>query len=107
MVWKRLKVFWWSYKLWIWVSLFMLALTVGSIVGLAFLDSYARLYIIATMPLEMEKMMVYSFVGAWFFMILIYRYGMPLSSGASGKLKSGEIQVTFKDVIGLSEAKRE
>src|SRR3979409_2550057 len=32
---------------------------------------------------------------------------MPLSQGSGGKVRGANIKVTFKDVIGLTEAKRE
>src|SRR5438552_2657545 len=107
MFWKRLKILWLNHRVWMILGVAMIVMVVLSIIGLASLESFFQQQIIGTLPLEFLKMVGYSFIGAWAFVFLIYRVGVPLTQGSGGKIKGSEIQVTFKDVIGLTEAKRE
>jgi cell division protease FtsH len=107
MLFKRWKVFWTNNKFWVLFTASMVALIALSIFGLAFLDSFFRVQMIATLPLEFLKAIVYSVLGAWFFVILVYRYGSPLPGMGGGKLEAGDVKTTFADVIGLTEAKRD
>lgn len=107
MFWKRIKILWWNYKFWFIVSVVMGILVILSIAGLASLESFFQQQILGTLPLEFLKAIVWSILGAWFFVVLVYRYGSPLPSLRGGKVKGADVQVSFNDVIGLSEAKRE
>lgn len=104
---KRLKILWWNYKFWFILTLIMGALVVLSIMGLASLESFFQQQILGTLPLEFLKAIVWSILGAWFFVVLVYRYGSPLPTLRGGKVKGQDVKVTFNDVIGLTEAKRE
>jgi cell division protease FtsH len=106
MLFRRLKVFWMNNRFWVLFGLMSFILVVLTVVGLMFLDSFFRIQIIATMPLEFLKMIVYSIVGAYFFYVILYR-SSPLPMTGGGKLKGGDIKITFDDVIGLTEAKRD
>jgi cell division protease FtsH len=106
MLFRRLKVFWMDNKFWVLFGLMSLILVILTVVGLMFLDSFFRIQIIATMPLEFLKMIVYSIVGAYFFYVILYR-SSPLPMTGGGKIKGGDIKITFDDVIGLTEAKRD
>src|SRR5436189_789496 len=107
MFFKRLKLLWTDQKVWFVLSVLMIFLVIMSIWGLANLESFFQQQIVFTLPLEIVKMIGYSVLGAWAFVFLVYRIGMPLGQGSGKKVRSAEIKVTFKDVIGLTEAKRE
>ncbi|MFA5974562.1 MAG: AAA family ATPase [Elusimicrobiota bacterium] len=107
MLWKRLKVLWWDHKFWFAVALVVGALVCFSIVGLGSLDSFFLQQILGTLPLELLKAIVWSILGAYFFVVLIYRVGMPMSGSSGSTIRGSDSQVSFKDVIGLTEAKRE
>ena len=47
-------------------------------------------------------MVGYSVIGAWAFVYLMMRGGMPMSPGSRNRVKGSDIQVTFADVIGLT-----
>ena len=107
MMWKRLRLMWINQKVWFILTVLMIILIILSIWGLANLESFFQQQIVFTLPLEIVKMVGYSLLGAWAFVFLVYRIGMPLSQGSGRKVKSDSLKVSFKDVIGLSEAKRE
>jgi cell division protease FtsH len=107
MFWKRIKLLWMTHRVWFILVVVMIVLVIFTIIGLASLESFVLQQYVGTLPLEILKMVGYSFLGAWAFVFLIYRIGMPLTSGSGGQVKGSDVQVTFKDVIGLSEAKRE
>jgi cell division protease FtsH len=107
MLWKRWHVFWMNHKLWVIIGMGTLMLVFLSLFGLMFLDSFFRVQMIATLPLEMLKMLLYSVVGAYFFVLIVYRNGMGMPGMGGGKVNSADVKVSFADVIGLSEAKRD
>jgi len=107
MFWKRIKVMWWNHKIWFILGVVMFILVILSIMGLASLESFFQQQILGTLPLEIIKMVGYSILGAWAFVVLVYRVGMPMSGNSGSAVKASDIKVTFNDVIGLSEAKRE
>jgi cell division protease FtsH len=107
MLWRRIKILWMNHKVWFIFTVAMIILVILSIMGLASLESFFQQQMIGTLPLEILKMVGYSFLGAWAFVFLVYRVGMPMTAGSGRKVKGQDIKVTFKDVIGLTEAKRE
>src|SRR5690242_4739753 len=107
MFWKRLKILWWNHKFWFVTIAVILVLVVLSIMGLASLESFFQQQILGTLPLEMLKAIVWSILGAYFFVVLVYRVGMPMTGSGGSKLRSEDVKISFNDVIGLTEAKRE
>lgn len=107
MLFKRLRVFWWDNKLWTTIGLIIAVLAVLSVVGLSFLEQFDVVRIVALLPATLLGWVVMSIIGAYFWMLMIYRIGIPLSSQNNNKVKGKEVKVTFADVIGLTEAKRE
>lgn len=108
MLWKKWQLWWEDHKMWVTVGLVLVVLLVFSLFGLMFLDSYYRMILLATMPLESFKMIVWSIVSAFFFVQLVYKNGMQFGSSKNGELiDPKEIKIKFDDVIGLTEAKRE
>ncbi len=108
MLWKRIKILYLQNQFWFIVVLVCVVLGALSVVGLAFMDSFFAQQQIAILPLETLKMMLWGLTSAYFFMQIMYKGGGNFSSvGGGGKVKGENIKVTFKDVIGLSEAKRD
>lgn len=108
MLWKKWQLWWEDHKLWMVVGLVLLVLGLFSMIGLLFLDSYYRMILLATMPLESFKMIIWSIVSAFFFVQLVYKNGMRFGSSKMGnQIDPKDIKVGFKDVIGLADAKRE
>ncbi len=107
MLWKRIKILYWQNSFWFIVILSCVVLGVLSVIGLTFMDSFFAQQQIAILPLETLKMMLWGLTSAYFFMQIMYKGGTPLSSMRGGKVKGETVKVTFKDVIGLSEAKRD
>jgi len=108
MLWKRIKILYWQNQFWFIVVVVCVVLVVLSVIGLGFMDSFFAQQQIATFPLETLKMMLWGLTSAYFFMQIMYKGGGGLSSLSGGKKVKGEnVKVTFKDVIGLSEAKKE
>jgi len=107
MLWKRIKIMYWQNSFWFIVILSCVILGVLSVVGLTFMDSFFAQQQIAILPLETLKMMLWGLTSAYFFMQIMYKGGTPLSSMRGGKVKGENVKVTFKDVIGLTEAKRD
>ena len=107
MFWKRIKLLWMFQKIWFVVGILLFLLVLLSIWGLANLESFFQQQIVFTLPLEIVKMVGYSILGAWAFVFLMYRVGMPMGQGTGKKIRGADIKVAFSDVIGLTEAKRE
>jgi cell division protease FtsH len=108
MLWKRIKILYLQNQFWFIVVLVCLVLGVLSVVGLAFMDSFFAWQQIQILPLETLKMILWGITSAYFFMQILYKGGGGLSALQSGKAIKGEnVKITFKDVIGLTEAKRE
>ncbi len=104
---KKFQLWWEDYKLWVIVGLILSVLGVFSFIGLMFLDSYYRMILLATMPLESFKMIIWSIVSAFFFVQLVYKNGMSMGGKTGSIIDPKEIKIGFNDVIGLTEAKRE
>jgi cell division protease FtsH len=104
---KRLKVWWWDYKMWFVVLLVIGFLCVLTVWGLAQLESFFAAQIIYTLPLEFLKIIGYSVIGAYFWFWFMFKMGIPLSSSNTEVVAGKNLPVTFKDVMGLTEAKRE
>jgi cell division protease FtsH len=108
MLWKRIKILYWQNQFWFIVIVSCVVLAVLSVIGLSVMDSFFAQQQIATLPLETLKMMLWGITSAYFFMQIMYKGGGGLSSLSGGKKVKGEnVKVSFKDVIGLAEAKKE
>lgn len=105
---KRLKIAYLQNQFWFVVIVVCVVLGILSVIGLFFMESYFATQQIAILPLETLKMVLWGLTSAYFFMQIMYKGGGGLSSlGSSRKVKGEAVKVTFQDVIGLSEAKRE
>src|SRR5688500_11519931 len=106
MLMKRLRILWWDHKFWFIFTAFMFGLLILTVMGISKLDSFFAAQIVYTMPLEVMKIICYSVLGA-FFWIMMYRSGFSFSGKAGSQIDAKEIQIGFQDVVGLTEAKRE
>src|ERR1035438_4697250 len=90
MLWKRIKILYWQNQFWFIVIMSILVLTILSVIGLGFMDSFFAQQQIATLPLETLKMMLWGITSAYFFMQIMYKGGGGLSSLSGGKKVKGE-----------------
>ena len=107
MAFRKIKVFFRNHKLWIILAIVMIILTVLAFVALGSLESFFQTQVLATLPLEALKMILYSAVGAWFFVMMYSRGMFMFDKTGKNVIKAKDVQVSFDDVIGLGEAKRE
>src|SRR5690349_7052702 len=107
MFFERLKVLWWNHKAWFILILVVGALGILTIIGIASMESFMAQQTISQLPLEALRILFYSIVGAWAFFWFMSRIGVPLSDTGGVEIKGRDIKVSFQDVIGLTEAKRE
>ncbi len=104
---KRLRIIWWDHKIWFILAVAMVILLLLTVWGLSQLESFFAAQVIYTLPLETLKIIAYSILGAFFWVMIIYKYGIPLSSSKGNRVSGDDVRITFADVIGLTEAKRE
>jgi cell division protease FtsH len=107
MLWKRLKIFWWDNQVWFIIIAATIALSVLTIWSLSKLESFFVQQIVYTLPLEFLKIIVWSVLGAFFWFWFMFKMGVPMSSSSNTSVKAKDIKITFNDVIGLTESKRE
>ena len=72
--------------------------------GLFTLDSYARNYMLAFMPIQILMSLIAA--GAFVSMYILFLHG-GLSRMRQNKIKGEQVNIHFSDVIGLEEAKEE
>jgi cell division protease FtsH len=104
---KRLRIWWIDHKIVFLSILFFIVLFAASVFGLLFVDSYMRSILVATFPFEMFKYGLFSVISAFFFVMLVYRNGMGFGGSKGNVIAPSSLKIGFKDVIGLTEAKRE
>ncbi|OGS02497.1 MAG: hypothetical protein A2204_05250 [Elusimicrobia bacterium RIFOXYA1_FULL_47_7] len=101
---RKLKIFFINNWITIVIVLVSIALIVLTIVGLGTLESFYRNMTLATIPLQLLLTGLNAFIFVYFYMTL-FRGGF---SGMKKKaIKSEDIKVRFKQVVGLESAKKE
>jgi cell division protease FtsH len=106
MLYRKLKILYFTHSFWFLVIVCCLALFVLSFVSLFAMDSFFAQQQIYTLPLETLKMIAWSILSALFFVKIMYS-GRFTMSARNPRIKENEIKVRMNDVIGLKEAKRE
>lgn len=92
-----------------WIFLVILAICVVSFslpfVFLRLVESYTRNYILASTALYLPLGLIQSVI----FVVLMYwlHYGGGFGKLKKSRIEAGNVNVTFKDVVGLEEAKKE
>jgi len=106
MLYRRFRIFYDANKFWFWMVLVTGILLVLSVIGLMSMDSFFAQQQIAMAPINLLQMMIWSVAGAVFFAKIMYGGGL-FSGTKNTRVKAEDIKVSFKDVIGLTSAKRE
>lgn len=101
---RKLKIFLRNNWLLIVVILSSIILLILAIIGLSSLESFYRNLTLSTIPVQILLTGLNAFIFVYFYMT-IFRGG--LASMKKSKIEPEQINVKFKDVIGLEQAKRE
>ncbi|HRY29127.1 MAG TPA: AAA family ATPase [Elusimicrobiota bacterium] len=102
---RKLKIFWMNHWVKIVVTFLIVAMVILTILGLASLESFYRNLTLATIPLQLLLTALNAAVFVYFY--------MSVTKGSFGKLrknisvKAENVHISFKDVIGLENAKKE
>jgi cell division protease FtsH len=102
---RKFKLFFKNNKVWFVVGVIIFVLVILSIYGLSQLESFYRIMTLATMPIQI----LLAFMSAAAF-VFMYMAGFTKGGFANLKkkrIKAKDIEVSFKEVIGLEGAKRE
>jgi cell division protease FtsH len=101
---RKLKIFFMNHGGTITVIAVIAALVVLTIIGLRSLESFYMKLTLATLPLQLLMAGLNAFVFVYFYMNVLQGGFGRLNKAA---IKATEVNVYFKDVIGLEEAKKE
>lgn len=101
---KKLTIFWINHWVKIVTVTVILGLIVLTILGLGMLESFYRNLTLATIPLQLLLTGLNAFVFVYLYMA-VFRGGF--SAMKKSQVKSLNVNILFKDVIGLEEAKKE
>ncbi|MCX7940410.1 MAG: AAA family ATPase [Endomicrobia bacterium] len=101
---RKFKIFLRNNWLLIVVILSSIVLLILAIIGLSSLESFYRNLTLSTIPVQILLTGLNAFIFVYFYMT-IFRGG--LASMKKSKIEPEQINVKFKDVIGLEQAKKE
>lgn len=101
---KKIKIFFINHWVKITVIFVCILLIILAIIGLNSLESFYRNLTLSTIPLQLLLAGINAMIFVYFYMT-VFRGG--LSSMKKSKIKPEDINVRFKDVIGLEQAKKE
>ncbi|MBN1822681.1 MAG: AAA family ATPase [Endomicrobiales bacterium] len=101
---RKLKVFWINHWLKLTIVVVCVSLIILTVVGLGMLESFYRNLTLATIPLQLLLTGINAMVFVYFYMA-IFRGG--LGGLKKSKIKTDDVKVRFRDVIGLEGAKKE
>ncbi len=101
---RKIKIFiqdHWVIVVAVCVVVFLLIL---SAIGMSMLESYARISALANMPLWILIMLISGAITAFIYVSVLFGY---MGRMKKAKVKSGDVNVRFSDVIGIDAAKEE
>jgi cell division protease FtsH len=101
---RKFKLFFKNNKIWVIIVLVVLILIVLSVWGLSKLESFYRIMTVATLPVNL--LVAFASAAAFVFMYMLF-FKSGFEQLKKNKIKVGDIEVSFKEVIGLESAKRE
>lgn len=101
---KKIKYFFIEHWVKILIGGGILALTGLAIYGMATLESFYRNMTLATMPLQILFVILNALIFVYFYMSVMM---VGFTKTDKNLIKSENVNVTFNDVIGIDEAKRE
>ncbi|MBF0216166.1 MAG: AAA family ATPase [Candidatus Omnitrophica bacterium] len=98
------KMYFRQYQMIIWISLVVILLLVGTVIGLASLESFYRKMTIATIP--MQFLMAGIHAAIFVFMYLTFLQG-GFAKLDKAPIKGKDVLISWNDVIGMQDAKQE
>lgn len=101
---RRFLMYLKMYKVFIIVAFLLVGLLVATVIGLSSLESFYRKMMIATMPLQLLMAGIHA--GIFVFMYLVFLRG-GFAKLDKAPIKGKGIDIRWKDVIGLDDAKQE
>ncbi|MBU0683588.1 MAG: AAA family ATPase [Candidatus Omnitrophota bacterium] len=104
MIVRRLKMYVRQYKTMIIVVFIVIILLILSVIGLMSLESFYRKMTLATMPVQFIMAGIHA--GIFVFMYLTFMRG-GFAKLDKAPIKGKDISITWKDVIGMHDAKQE
>jgi cell division protease FtsH len=102
---RKLKIFWMNHWVKVVVTCVIVLLILFTIVGLASLESFYRNLTLATIPLQLLLTALNAAVFVYFYMAVMGKGFGGLRKNT--QVEGGLVKVTFKDVVGLENAKKE
>jgi cell division protease FtsH len=102
---RKLKIFWMNHWVKIVITLVVIVLLILSVVGLMFMESFYRTLTLAQMPMNLLMFLVGSAVSAYVY-VMFMRGGFS-TMRKNTQVRAEDVNVSFKDVVGLEAAKRE
>ena len=104
MTWRRFMMYMQMYKIRIIIAGVIIVLLALSVIGLNSLESFYRKMTLATMPVQMLMAGIHA--GIFVFMYLVFLRG-GFAKLDKAPIRGRDIDIKWKDVIGLDDAKQE
>ncbi|MDR3112241.1 MAG: AAA family ATPase [Elusimicrobiota bacterium] len=102
---RKFKMFLKNNKIWVIITVIVVVLVLLSIWGLSQLESFYRIMTLATIPVQLLLALVSA--AAFVFMYMTFFTRNSFGNASKKKVKSDRIRISFKEVIGLENAKKE
>jgi cell division protease FtsH len=100
---RKFKLYFINNKIWFIVGTIIIGLIGLSVYGLSKIESYYRVMTLTTMPIHF----LYAFANAAIFVFMLTFTRGGFSNLRKKRIRARDIEVSFKDVIGLESAKKE
>ncbi len=101
---RKLKVFWMNNKANVLIAICTIIILILTVWGLASLESFYRNITLAQIPLQIFLTALNALIFVYFYMS-VFKGGF--GSMKKGRIKAEDVNVHFRDVIGLEDAKKE
>ncbi|MDR1522895.1 MAG: AAA family ATPase [Endomicrobium sp.] len=102
---RKFRLYFINNKIWFIVGAIVIGLISLSIYGLSKLESFYRVMTLATMPVQL--LLAFASAAAFVFMYMTVFTRGGFGNLKKKRIKAKDIEVSFKDVIGLEAAKKE
>jgi cell division protease FtsH len=102
---RKFRLYFINNKIWFIVGAIVVGLISLSVYGLSKLESFYRVMTLATMPIQL--LLAFASAAAFVFMYMTVFTRSGFGKLRKKKIKARDIEVSFKDVIGLESAKKE
>ncbi|OGR83640.1 MAG: hypothetical protein A2902_03120 [Elusimicrobia bacterium RIFCSPLOWO2_01_FULL_64_13] len=101
---RKIKIFWMVNKAAILITVTTILVLILMVIGLASLESFYRNITLAQIPLQIFLTALSALIFVYFYMT-VFRGGF--ASMKKGRIKAQDVNVRFRDVVGLEDAKKE